>query len=93
MKVKIPFYEEKTDVQLSFWGKAKSHLSEDEKRSLDILADYFTSCTIKFVGKNEHEYISIEKVDDGLIVECDDSVKVLEGYQNCLEGMQQELWS
>ncbi|RHG17343.1 hypothetical protein [Blautia obeum] len=80
MKVKIPFYEEKTDVQLSFWGKAKSHLSEDEKRSLDILADYFTSCTIKFVGKNEHEYISIEKVDDGLIVECDDSVKVLEGY-------------
>ena len=80
MKVKIPFYEEKTDEQLSFWGKAKSHLSEDEKRSLDILADYFTSCTIKFVGKNEHEYISIEKVDDGLIVECDDSVKVLEGY-------------
>lgn len=59
MKVKIPFYEEKTDVQLSFWGKAKSHLSEDEKRSQDILADYFTSCTIKFVGKNEHEYISM----------------------------------
>ena len=41
MVIKIPFDEEKTDVQLSFERYNKS-LSEEEKRSLDILADYFT---------------------------------------------------
>ena len=78
MVIKIPFYEEKTDVQLSFERYNKS-LSEEEKRSLDILADYFTSCSVKYKGKNKHEYISIEKVEDGLIVKYDtESIDVLD---------------
>lgn len=55
MVIKIPFDEEKTDVQLSFERYNKS-LSEEEKRSLDILADYFTSCSVKYKGKNKHIY-------------------------------------
>lgn len=78
MVIKIPFDEEKTDVQLSFERYNKS-LSEEEKRSLDILADYFTSCSVKYEGKNKHEYISIEKVEDGLIVKYDtESIDVLD---------------
>lgn len=78
MVIKIPFDEEKTDVQLSFERYNKS-LSEEEKRSLDILADYFTSCSVKYKGNNKHEYISIEKVDDGLIVKYDtESIDVLD---------------
>ena len=54
-------------------------MSEEEKRSLDILADYFTSCSVKYEGKNKHEYISIEKVEDGLIVKYDtESIDVLD---------------
>ena len=76
--IKIPFDEEKTDVQLSFERYNKS-LSEEEKRSLDILADYFTSCSVKYKGKNKYEYISIEKVEDGLIVKYDtESIDVLD---------------
>lgn len=78
MVIKIPFDEEKTDVQLSFERYNKS-LSEEEKRSLDILADYFTSCSVKYKSKNKHEYISIEKVEDGLIVKYDtESIDVLD---------------
>ena len=78
MVIKIPFDEDKTDVQLSFERSYKS-LSEEEIRSLNILADFFTSCPVKFEGKNNHEYISIEKVEDGLIVKYDTaSIEVLD---------------
>ena len=70
MQIKLPFRnnENKADVNLSIVSNNTS-LSEDEKESLNHVANIFTGGTIEYIGKFQTVFVSIRKESDCLIIQ------------------------
>lgn len=74
MRIKIPYceFDKKCDVQLNISALLDGPLSEEMKRHLDAVSEYIMKSELSYRGKNQQNYISIKKEDDGLIVEIKD---------------------
>ncbi len=75
MQIKLPFRnnENKADVNLSIVSNNTS-LSEDEKESLNHVANIFTGGTIEYIGKFQTVFVSIRKESDCLIIQINDEL-------------------